>query len=193
MDLGRSSHIHITTWGTLSRQKKEHRSMGAYRGALPSTLCSRSPPSTASYRLYPPSFCSFFSRRRPPPPPPTTTTLSTYKGALSRTRLKKVGLFVVCKTSYHLQRLCKTNRRKIKKSKGFRVRSWTRGTGRRSRRRQTSRRVEVRRKKRNGTNEIAKFPLAKCRLPMSGFIYDVHRFCQFLSGTSQRTFSTENF
>lgn len=94
--------------------------MGAYRGALPSTLCSRSPPSTAScsVRLYPPLFCSYFSRRRPPPPPPTTTTLSTYKGALSRTRLKKVGLFVVCKTSYHLQRLCKTNRRKIKGVRG---------------------------------------------------------------------------
>lgn len=26
MDLGRSSHIHITTWGTLSRQKKGQRS-----------------------------------------------------------------------------------------------------------------------------------------------------------------------
>lgn len=28
MDLGRSSHIHITTWGTLSRQKKGQRSKG---------------------------------------------------------------------------------------------------------------------------------------------------------------------
>lgn len=42
MDLGRSSHIHITTWGTLSRQKKGQRSK-RYGGRLHHLCQSLSP------------------------------------------------------------------------------------------------------------------------------------------------------
>lgn len=113
MDLGRSSHIHITTWGTLSRQKKGQRSKGT-EGASIITF-------SHSFTLMVPAyvrqvvitlhvcdpdrilFLFFEAWRRPPP----ATTEDNYTN--TERVPQEIGVLPYA-ASYHLQCLCKTDK-----------------------------------------------------------------------------------
>lgn len=136
MDLGRSSHIHITTWGTLSRQKKGQRSKGTEGASIislsialsnklyllfnvyhflfyPAVMLASSSSSYAPALLYQIFFCflffSFEAWRRPPPAATEDNYTNTDKSASTVTH-SRVGVLPYA-TSYHLQRLCKTEKK----------------------------------------------------------------------------------
>lgn len=138
MDLGRSSHIHITTWGTLSRQKKGQRSKGTEGASIISLsialsnkfafnicrfclsccvyshflLCSCSTLSDFLSFFF--LFLFFFSLeawRRSPPAATEDNYTNTDKSASTVTH-SRVGVLPYA-TSYHLQRLCKKGKGKL--------------------------------------------------------------------------------
>lgn len=140
MDLGRSSHIHITTWGTLSRQKKGQRSKGTEGASIISLSIALSNKSYLLFKVYRFLFIlpwcsrlvsvpallyqiffffflfSFEAWRRPPPAATEDNYTNTDKSASTVTH-SRVGVLPYA-TSYRLQRLCKTEKKTGKSGAG---------------------------------------------------------------------------
>lgn len=135
MDLGRSSHIHITTWGTLSRQKKGQRSKGAEGASISLSIAlsnsGDSHPTSLNYFMSI-SFCDsccdaqllfcscsalsdflffpFFEAWRRLPPAATEDNYTNTDKSASTVTHSRIGVLPYA-TSYNLQRLCKTEKK----------------------------------------------------------------------------------